>query len=71
MPSGSNITRWSHQTNVERYVRLLRTPLTDIERQFVRRRLAEERLACREVSALSSGIDLEVNGLAHPPTTGR
>jgi hypothetical protein len=32
-----------HQNNVSRYRRLLRTKLTEIERQYVERRLAEER----------------------------
>jgi hypothetical protein len=32
-----------HQNNISRYRRLLRTKLTEIERQYVERRLAEER----------------------------
>lgn len=32
-----------HQSNINRYRRLLRTKLTEIERQYVERRLAEER----------------------------
>ena len=61
MLSGSSNTRWSHQANVERYRRLLRTPLTDIEREYVRRRLAEERWACHEPE-----IDPEINDLCPP-----
>jgi hypothetical protein len=34
-----------HQNNIERYRRLLRTKLTDLEGQYVERRLAEERQA--------------------------
>ena len=67
MLSGSSNMRWSHQANVERYRRLLRTPLTDIEKQYVRRRLAEERQACRD--RLPPEIDQEINGLC-PPQTG-
>lgn len=33
--------------NIERYQRMLRTPLTDLERAFVQRRIAEERQALR------------------------
>jgi hypothetical protein len=33
--------------NIERYERMLRTPLTDLERAFVQRRMAEEREALR------------------------
>ena len=32
----------AYQNNIDRYRRLLRTPLTDLERQFIERRLAEE-----------------------------
>ncbi|MBV8698174.1 MAG: hypothetical protein JO052_10000 [Bradyrhizobium sp.] len=35
-------SRWSREANVERYRRLLGTQLTDHERRFVERRLAEE-----------------------------
>jgi hypothetical protein len=35
-------SRWSRDANVERYRRLLSTQLTDHERHFVERRLAEE-----------------------------
>ena len=68
MTSASNTLRWSHQANVERYRRLLQTPLTDIERQYVTRRLAEERRACRELSLRSLEIDPEINDLFHSPT---
>lgn len=32
-----------HRCNMSRYRRLLRTPLTDLERQFVLRRVGEEK----------------------------
>ena len=38
-PSGS---RWTREANVRRYRKLLNTQLTDIERTFIERRLAEE-----------------------------
>lgn len=38
-PSGS---RWTREANVRRYRKLLETQLTDIERNFIERRLAEE-----------------------------
>jgi len=34
--------RWTREANVRRYRRLLTTRLTDIERNFIKRRLAEE-----------------------------
>jgi hypothetical protein len=38
-PSGS---RWTREANVRRYRKLLNTQLTDVERDFIERRLAEE-----------------------------
>jgi hypothetical protein len=38
-PSGS---RWTREANVQRYRKLLNTQLTDLERRFIERRLAEE-----------------------------
>ena len=35
----------AYQNNIDRYRRLLRTRLTDLERQFIERRLAEELVA--------------------------
>jgi hypothetical protein len=40
-----------HQNNVDRYRRLLRTKLTEIERSYVKRRLAEERRALGIIQA--------------------
>jgi len=34
-----------HQTNIDRYENMLKTVLTDLERQFVQKRVSEERLA--------------------------
>ncbi len=52
MTSRSSDSRWSHQANVDRYSRLLRTPLTDLEQEYVRRRLVEERQACDDVAGI-------------------
>ena len=40
----------SHRDNIRRYKRILGTDLTDLERQFVIRRLAEERSAIRNLA---------------------
>ena len=42
--------QWAHQANIDRYRKLLKTYLTDNERDFVERRLDEEKKALREVS---------------------
>jgi hypothetical protein len=41
----------SHHNNIGRYRKLLTTPLTDLERQFLERRLAEEQSALESLIA--------------------
>jgi hypothetical protein len=53
----------AHLRNIERYQNLLRTKLTEIEQQFLERRLSEERFAVAMLnfmspSGLSAGCDL-------------
>ncbi|MGY3618306.1 hypothetical protein [Bradyrhizobium sp. USDA 10063] len=38
----ANHSRWTREANVRRYQKLLNTQLTDVERTFIERRLAEE-----------------------------
>jgi hypothetical protein len=50
----------THRNNITRYRRLLKTQLTEFERQFIERRLSEERSAMERVASstfpLSFGI---------------
>jgi hypothetical protein len=41
----------AHRNNIARYRKLLKTSLTDLERQFVERRLAEEQSALEKIAA--------------------
>ncbi|AMA61210.1 hypothetical protein BCCGELA001_12015 [Bradyrhizobium sp. CCGE-LA001] len=41
----------AHRNNLQRYRRLLRTKLSEIERQFIERRLAEEQAALDALAA--------------------
>jgi hypothetical protein len=45
----------AHRNNIYRYRRLFRTPLTDLERQYLERRLGEEQAAIEMLSA-SAGL---------------
>ncbi|MEJ2434977.1 MAG: hypothetical protein P8Y53_18140 [Pseudolabrys sp.] len=45
----SEALRSAHCANIDRYRRLLQTHLTDHERQFVERRIAEEQEALQEL----------------------
>lgn len=51
----------AHRDNIRRYKRILETDLTDLERQFVVRRLAEERSAIRNLAQgrASGGADAD------------
>jgi hypothetical protein len=44
----------AHRANLDRYCRLLATPLTDVERAFIHKRIAEERTALEELEATSA-----------------
>jgi len=43
-----------HQRNIERYCRLLATELTDIERQYLHKRIAEERAQLEQLEKTAS-----------------
>lgn len=40
----------AHRNNISRYERLLKTYLTDIERNFIELRLSEEQVALRQIN---------------------
>jgi hypothetical protein len=41
----------AHRNNISHYRRLLKTKLTELERQFIEKRLSEERAAMEDVAA--------------------
>ena len=41
----------AHGNNIARYRKLLKTSLTDLERQFIERRVAEEQSAMEKIAA--------------------
>jgi len=43
----------AHRNNIDRYRRLLRTQLTELERGFIQKRLSEEQAAMDELAALT------------------
>jgi hypothetical protein len=46
--------RWVCRANIERYRKMLQTHLTESERQFIGRRLAEEQQALRQAAQEST-----------------
>lgn len=52
----------THRNNIDRYRRLLETKLSDLERQYIERRLAEELLKLDELSGSVFPIQI-------PPTS--
>jgi hypothetical protein len=50
----SSIRAQAHKANIERYRKLLVTPLTRIEREYVMRRIADERTSLKR---LEEGAD--------------
>ena len=55
----------THRNNIARYRRLLKTNLTDLERQFIERRLSEEQ---SEFELLSAGtFPVAINKVQNDP----
>ena len=54
----------AYQSNIDRYRRLLRTRLTDLERDFIERRMAEEFAALKEMRQRSPAL------VRRPPPPG-
>ena len=61
MPQGNATSRsdmkaaflFAHQSNIEKYKKILATDLTDHERRFVQRRLAEEQTALEQLAQVT------------------
>jgi hypothetical protein len=49
----------AHRNNISRYQRLLKTKLTEFERQFIEKRLAEERSAIAQLAASTFPLAFE------------
>jgi hypothetical protein len=47
-----------HRNNIARYRKLIRTELTDLEREFIKRRLAEEQSALEKIVASTFPLTL-------------
>lgn len=47
----------AYSKNIDRYQRLLQTYLTDVERQYIERRLLEEQAAIQTIDSIRSGVD--------------
>ena len=50
----------THRNNIARYRRLLKTKLTDIERQFIGRRLSEEQSAFERLAESAFPISFNI-----------
>jgi hypothetical protein len=51
---------WAHGNNITRYRRLLGTPLPDVERRFIEKRLNEEQSAMDNLAVSSFPSTLEI-----------
>jgi hypothetical protein len=53
----------AHRNNIHRYRRLLKTRLSQLERQFIERRLAEEKSALDGLSATTFPVSFRATGV--------
>jgi hypothetical protein len=61
----------AHRNNIHRYRRLLNTKLSDIERQFIERRLREEHSAIAELTSVTFPIHFALpKSPTSPPMMG-
>jgi hypothetical protein len=58
----------AHSNNIARYRKLLKTRITDLERQFLERRVAEERSALEKIAASTFPLTLRIP--VYPATMG-
>ena len=56
----------THRNNISRYQRLLKTMLTELEREFIERRLKEEQSAFQSLAAGTFPLSFEM-----PPPSGQ
>ena len=54
----------AHRSNIQRYRNLLQTSLTELERQFVERRLTEEQ---SNLESLATSLPNDFRGSGAPP----
>ncbi|MHC2842837.1 hypothetical protein [Bradyrhizobium diazoefficiens] len=60
----------AHRNNIHRYRRLLRTRLSELERQFIERRLAEEQTALDALSVETFPVAFTLPTGQDPATMG-
>jgi hypothetical protein len=58
-----------HRSNISRYQRLLKTELTEFERQFIGRRLSEERSAIEKLAVSAFPLTFQAPNRAMGNTT--
>ena len=58
----------THRNNLSRYRRLLKTKLSDLERQFIERRLAEEQAALEALAADAFPVAFSLPGGSSIPS---
>ena len=57
----------AHRNNISRYRGLLKTKLTEIEREFIGRRLSQEQLALESLAGSALTFKVPSAALASPP----
>jgi hypothetical protein len=54
----------AHQRNIDRYQSLLKTKLSEVEQQYLEKRMSEERLAIEMLQFMSQAAQSEADGYA-------
>jgi hypothetical protein len=58
----------THRNNIDRYRRLLKTRLTELERQYIEGRLSEEQSALEKLAASTFPLAFQARRIQNPGT---
>ncbi|OKO73659.1 hypothetical protein AC629_36430 [Bradyrhizobium sp. NAS80.1] len=61
----------AHRNNIHRYRRLLKTRLSDLERQFIERRLSEKQTALEALASKAFPVAFSLPKSSTPPARAR
>jgi hypothetical protein len=60
------LMKWVHRQNIERYLRIMKTELTPVERKFVEQRIAEEQADLRATEEFTKSPGLALSAARRP-----
>jgi len=66
MSDQAALMNWVHRQNIERYLRIMKTELTSVERKFIEQRIAEEQADLRAMEEFTKSPGLADTAARQP-----